>query len=175
MIRPLQAIIGYGTKATIYCPSTLQLFNTPSCSVLLLLAENSTCPLFTPSFYSPLPWEHVPGEDHCSLLSFYLASGKQAPCPPLSITFNHPHVHSALRPFHRPFLPPSFPPVFLSMLTTSQLLTTALLIRVLHLSISIYLFPVVFFPTILPLLDAFTSGISSAWASVLEDAVSFVL
>lgn len=39
------------------------------------------------------------------LFSFYLeskASGKQALSPPLHITFNHPHVYSALRPFHCP-------------------------------------------------------------------------
>ncbi len=34
---------------------SLQLFNTQSCSLLLVLPENSTCPLFAPSSYSPLP------------------------------------------------------------------------------------------------------------------------
>lgn len=63
------------------------------------------------------------------------------------------------------------------MLTVSQLLTTASLITVLHLSISVYLSPIVFFPTILPLLDAFSSYNSSLPQSVfvLEDAVPFVL
>lgn len=106
MIPPLQAIIGYGTKATIYCPSTLQLFNTHSCSLLLLLPGNSTCPLVAPSSYSQLPLLlplSMSLETPLLLLSFYLeseASGKQALSPTLSITFNHPHVYSALRLFH---------------------------------------------------------------------------
>ncbi len=34
---------------------SLQLFSTLFCSLLLVLPESSTCPLFAPSFHSPLP------------------------------------------------------------------------------------------------------------------------
>lgn len=116
MIWPLQAIIGYGTKGTIYCPSLCS-WLTP-CPPLCCLYYRRT--LLAPCL-PPLPIPHF-------LLSFLLAflwsgpmllpslylqseaSGKQALSPPLSITFNHPDVYSALHPFHRPStsLSPSF-------------------------------------------------------------------
>lgn len=115
---------------------SLQLFNTWSGFLLLVLPQNSTCPVYAP--YSQLPLS-IPWRGQLLLSSLYLsseASGKQAPSPPLSITFNHLNAYSAFCPFR---LPPHFvpSPAFLFTLAISQLQTTASLITVLHLSISI--------------------------------------
>lgn len=183
MIWPLQAIIGYGTKGTIYCPSLCSCL-TPSPALCCLYNRKTLLapclPLLPiPHFLFPFLWA-FPWRGPVLLLSLYLeseASGKQALPPPLSITLNHPDVYSALRPFHRPCtsLCPAYLPLHATM---SQLLTTASLITVLHLSISIHSnHPVVFFSTILSLLDTFSSYISCLPSSVfvLEDAVPFVL
>lgn len=164
---------------------SLQLFNTLSCSLLLVLPENSACPLFAPSPYSPLPL----------LLPLSISLERTtAPSFPLSsergiwknrLCLHHSPSHSIIPMFIQrsalstvpppPFLPPSVPPAFLSMLTVSQLLTTASLIAVLHLSITIYLPPIVF-ATILPPLDTFSSYISALPQSVfvLESGAPFI-
>lgn len=139
---------------------SLQLFNTQSGSLLLVLPANSTCRLHAP--YFPLLLS-IPWRRQLLLPSLYVrreASGKQVPSLPLSITFNHLNASSAFCSFHLPpllFLPS---PAFFFTLAISQLLTTASLITVLHLSISMS-FQLFSSPTILPLVDASSSYISS--------------
>lgn len=86
----------------------------PSCSLPLLLLENSTYPLFAPLSQFPTSSstssEHVPGERTTApscLLSLRARHWENRPClrhsPSHSITPPpHPHVYSALRPFQRP-------------------------------------------------------------------------
>lgn len=86
----------------------------PSCSLPLLLLENSTYPLFAPLSQFPTSSstssEHVPGERTTApscLLSLrarlwenrlcHSPSHSIMPSPPF-----HPHVYSAFRPFRRP-------------------------------------------------------------------------
>lgn len=97
-------------------------------------------PLFLFPTSSSTSSEHVPGEDHCSFFPFILRARHLEN----RLCVRHSPSHSIIPMFIQlsalstvPFSLPLFPPVFLSMLTMSQLLTTALLIRVLHLSISI--------------------------------------
>lgn len=49
-------------------PSTLQVFNTPLCSLLPPLQQNFPWPLF--EFFTPAPSECVSGEDRCSFFPF---------------------------------------------------------------------------------------------------------
>lgn len=68
---------------------SLQLLNTQSGSLLLVLRANSTCPLHAP--YFPLLLR-IPRRRQLCLPPLYVrreASRKQIPSPPLSITFNH--------------------------------------------------------------------------------------
>lgn len=161
---------------------SLQLFNTPSCTLQLVLPENSTCPLFAPSSYFPLPpsmsLERTSGSFFPFIFSVRHLENRVCLCHSLSHSIIPMFIQlSALSNVPPPpFLPPPVPPAFLFTLTMSRLLTTAALITVLHLSISIYLPPIVFFPTILPLLDASSSWISSppGNAFVQIDAVPFV-
>lgn len=62
-------IITCGTNAAIsFNPSTLQVFNTPLCSLLPPLQQNFPWPLF--EFFTPAPKECVSGEDRCSFFPF---------------------------------------------------------------------------------------------------------
>lgn len=166
---------------------SLQLVNSLSSSLLLVLTENSTCPVFAPSSYSPFPpvlplsisleWTNAP--------SFPLSS-ERGIWKTGSVSASLHHIQSSRCLFSSPPFPPSLhlpfslllchpPPSPSSLCLSSK--PPASLITVIHLSISIYLSPIVFFTTILPLLDAFSSYISSLPQSVfvLEDAVPFVL
>jgi len=89
---PLQAVIGNGTKGTIYKHPVL----------LFVRPDNSTCPV-CPLFLFPTssPERADAASSPPGPLIFRgEASGKRAPSPLLSIAFNHPSdVYSALRPF----------------------------------------------------------------------------
>lgn len=113
------------------------------------------CPLFLfPTSSSP-SCEHFPGEDRCSFSPFILRARHLENRLRLRLSLSHSIIpvfiqlsaRSTVRP--PPFLPPSVPPAFLSADYAS-----ASLIKVPHLSISIYLSPIVFFPSVLPLLEA---------------------
>ena len=185
MIWPLQAIIGYGTKATIYCPSPCSCL-TPClllCCLYYRRSRLAPClpPLPTPHFLLSPSSEHFPREDHCSFFPLYLwseASGKQG-----SVSTSLHHIQSSRCLFSSPPFPaslhlplPSHPPSSprspcLSSKPQHRLSQSYIFP---FLSISLQLFPS---PTILPLLDASSSYISSLPHSVfvLEDAVLFVL
>lgn len=122
MILPLQAIIGYGTKATIYSPSTLQLFNTLFES--LRYQRTLLAPWLPPLTIPHFPLYFLPGEDLCSFFPFILRVRHLLNRLCVHLSPSHHHIQSPPCLFsYPPFLPPCFPPILLSVLPVSLLLT----------------------------------------------------
>lgn len=183
MIWPLQAIIGYGTKGTIYCPSPCSCL-TPWPVLCCLYSRRSRLapclpPLPIPHFLLCFLWA-FPQRGPLLLLSLYLwseASGKQG-----SVSASLHHIQSSRCLFSSPPFPPSLHPPLSH--PPSSPCSLCLSSKPQHRLSQSYIFPFLSIslqlfssPTILPLLDAFSSYISSLPHSVfvLEDAVPFVL
>lgn len=155
---------------------SLQLFNTHSCTVLLVLPDNSTCPLFGPSCYSPLPslFPLRMSLERTTAPSFPL-SLERGIWKPGSVSATLHHIQSSPCLFSSPTFPPSPPPPFLPSFcpTAFLLMLTTCLFLVSVLNHSIYYHSPASFHYYLSLSNCFPLRINSVF--VLEDALSFKL
>lgn len=92
------------------------LLNIQSCSLQLVLPEKSTCPLFAPASYSPLPLLFSLSISLRRTFFPFIFPAKHLEnrlCLHLSITFNRPDAYSVLHPppmFPTPSHPPTYSP-----------------------------------------------------------------